>query len=239
VLCLYDNAGEHFLPGADSSTQPTTRHLARSQVLLYLFDPTQDPRFRQLYRSATGDDLPAGKPMRQELVLREAIARIRKLTGMSPDDRHHRPLIVVVTKYDVWKPLFDQGNEREVVRWGKDRSSHTSAGSNHAGLDREAMLARSQALRELLLQACPEVVSVAEGFARGVLYWPASPLGTPPLIDETGVPCVRPGSIQPVGVTAPLLLSLQLTVPGLIAGVRRSGKRRTGPAGTHLEKEGR
>ena len=45
VLCLYDNAGESFLPGADSALSPVTRHLAKSEVLLFLFDPTQDPHF--------------------------------------------------------------------------------------------------------------------------------------------------------------------------------------------------
>src|SRR5262249_37553303 len=38
VLCLYDNAGEHFQPGQDSSRQPTTRHLACSHALMFLYD---------------------------------------------------------------------------------------------------------------------------------------------------------------------------------------------------------
>ena len=47
ALGLYDNAGEHFLPGRDTLGSPVTRHLARSRVLFFLFDPTQDPRFRK------------------------------------------------------------------------------------------------------------------------------------------------------------------------------------------------
>ena len=47
TLCIYDNAGEHFLPGQDSADTPVTRHLAQSRVLMFLFDPTQDPRFRK------------------------------------------------------------------------------------------------------------------------------------------------------------------------------------------------
>jgi hypothetical protein len=46
VLCLYDNAGEHCLPGQDSTATAATQHLSRSRVLMYLFDPTQDARFR-------------------------------------------------------------------------------------------------------------------------------------------------------------------------------------------------
>ena len=68
VLCLYDNPGEHFDTGADKTDQQTTRHLARSQVLIYLFDPTQDPRFRQKFREATQRELPPAAPSRQETV---------------------------------------------------------------------------------------------------------------------------------------------------------------------------
>ena len=55
MLCLYDNAGEHFQPGQDTATSPVTRHLARSRAILFLFDPTQDPRFRAVCR---GSDSP-------------------------------------------------------------------------------------------------------------------------------------------------------------------------------------
>jgi len=40
VLCLYDNAGEHFQPGQDTTSSPVTRHLAQSRAILFLFDPT-------------------------------------------------------------------------------------------------------------------------------------------------------------------------------------------------------
>ena len=50
MLCLYDNAGEHWLPGSDTPQRPVTRHLALSKVLLYLFDPTRDHRFRDAAR---------------------------------------------------------------------------------------------------------------------------------------------------------------------------------------------
>lgn len=45
LLVLYDNAGEHFLPGSTLGTD-ATRHLAQSRVIMFLFDPTQDPRMR-------------------------------------------------------------------------------------------------------------------------------------------------------------------------------------------------
>ena len=41
LLCLYDNAGEHFLPGQDTTSSPVTRHLAQSRrfVVLVRSDP--------------------------------------------------------------------------------------------------------------------------------------------------------------------------------------------------------
>src|SRR5262249_37958593 len=47
AVCLYDNAGESFQPGKDSAANPVTRHMAQSRVLLFVFDPTQDSRFRK------------------------------------------------------------------------------------------------------------------------------------------------------------------------------------------------
>ena len=36
-ICIYDNAGESFLPGEDASTSPVTRHMALSKVLMSTF----------------------------------------------------------------------------------------------------------------------------------------------------------------------------------------------------------
>ena len=90
VLCVYDNAGESFLPGADTAASPVTRHLAQSRVLLFLFDPTQDMRFRRLCRGTTNDPqmlerserLERERPVRQETILAEAAQRVRRSTGL-------------------------------------------------------------------------------------------------------------------------------------------------------------
>jgi hypothetical protein len=210
VLCLYDNPGEHFLPGADSAAQPTTRHLALSQVLLYLFDPTQDPRFRQAVKARTGHEPPPSPIARQELVLREAATRVRRLTGIPPEARHKAPLVVVLTKYDVWRGLFDVPGDDPWQSTGQ-----------LMGLDRELVGSRSGALRQLLMQTCPEVVQAAEEFSRTVLYWPVSPLGTPPcFLSGSPLPHLRPGPVKPLGVTAPLLLGLHNAIPGLILATK-------------------
>ena len=90
ILCLYDNAGESFLPGEDTAIKPYTRHLVLSRALLFLFDPTQDPRFRNACAGKSDDPQMQGrtqrlareKAVRQETILLEAAARIRRYAGL-------------------------------------------------------------------------------------------------------------------------------------------------------------
>ncbi len=107
VICLYDNAGEHFRPGMDSASSPGTQHLARSGVILFLFDPTQHPGFRQLCRKVSQDPQLSAvvQNERQEVLLTEAASRVRRHTGLSTQERHDRPLLVVVSKADIWGPM--------------------------------------------------------------------------------------------------------------------------------------
>ncbi len=62
IMCLYDNAGEHFQPGADSVSSPVTQHLAKSRVLMFVYDPTQDIRFRERCRTFSQDPQLASSP---------------------------------------------------------------------------------------------------------------------------------------------------------------------------------
>ena len=89
LLVLYDNAGEHFLPGSDKTGAPVTEHLAKSAAIFFVYDVTQDPRLRQL---CLKDDpqiqhgLLASKgaiATRQETILSEAASRVRKHLGIS------------------------------------------------------------------------------------------------------------------------------------------------------------
>ncbi len=118
MLCLYDNAGEHFQPGQDTASSPVTRHLARSQAILFLFDPTQDLRFRAVCRGgdAAGASQRAARLSRQETILNEAATRIRRHAGLSQNAKFDRPVIVVLSKLDVWAHLFDDGDEGEPWR---------------------------------------------------------------------------------------------------------------------------
>jgi hypothetical protein len=211
VLCLYDNAGEHFLPGKDSTASPVTRHLAQAFVLLFLFDPLQDPRFGRLCRGR-GVDVEGARPgrsSRQESILQEAAARVRRLLGLGPQEQHKRPLVVVVTKLDAWGGLL--------VNQGRGEPYREANGLFTVDCDLVEM--RSKQVRALLMEGCPELVATAEGFSRDVTYVPVSALGQAPQVGKRG-PEIRPADIEPVGVTVPLLYGTARWLKQLVPAVR-------------------
>ncbi len=211
AVCLYDNAGEHFLPGQDTASSPVTRHLALSRVLFFLFDPTQDPRFRRACAGKT-DDPQMGdraRTTRQETILLEAADRIRRFTGLAQQARHPRPLVVVVTKYDAWSALLS--------RRVPDEPWSSTKFPNLCGMDLESIEAVSSDVRSMLVQFTPEVVSAAEGFAENVVYIPASSLGQSPEVDaETGLLGIRPRDLRPVWAEVAFLYVMARWMDGII-----------------------
>lgn len=228
VLVLYDNAGEDFLPGAEEPSSAVTEHLARTHVLLFLFDPTQDPRFAAR-AGASGPELggrPAGAPsaVRQETVLREAVLRMRRLRGLSATEPLRRPLIVAVSKLDAWEHLLPApvGDEPVVVTSPAERLEVATA----------RIEAVSDAVRSVLLELCPELVTTAEGLTDVVRFVPVSSLGRAPERierDEYVFYGVRPRDVAPRWVAAPLLYCLARWAPGLVTA--------SGPAEVELVPE--
>jgi hypothetical protein len=217
TLCVYDNAGESFLPGADTATSPVTRHLALSRVLMFLFDPTQDLRFRKLCSGKTRDPqmlerserLDRERPVRQETILAEAAQRVRRFAGLGESQKHPRPLVVVVTKFDTWWTLLR--TQALPTPWG------TNSQYSIAAMRVEAIDALSRMLRSLLWQVTPELVSAAESFASQVLYVPVSATGCSPECDpRTGALGFRPKDVKPVWAEVPLLYSMSRWMPGLV-----------------------
>jgi hypothetical protein len=208
MLCLYDNAGEHFQPGQDTTSSPVTRHLAQSRAILFLFDPTQDPRFRAACRGAQigGSAQRAARLSRQETILNEAAARIRRHAGLSHGTKYDRPMVVVVSKFDDWSHLLD-GEAGEPWR----------ARGNLTGVDIERIEQTSVRLRQILMQFGPETVAAAETFAKNITYIAVSSLGDHVELDtSTGLPGIRPKNIHPHWVTVPLLYALAQVQPALI-----------------------
>jgi hypothetical protein len=218
MLCLYDNAGEHFQPGQDTASSPVTRHLGRSRAILFLFDPTQDPRFRAACLSAgSGAGVAphqAGRLSRQETILNEAAARIRRHAGLPHTASYDRPLVIVLSKFDEWNHLIDTDKGGEPWRTQEQVT----------GVDMDRIEHFSALLRRILLHYCPETVAAAETFARDVTYIAVSSLGPHVQIDPaSGLAAIRPADIEPVWVTAPLLYCISRASSRLIPRfVRRS-----------------
>jgi hypothetical protein len=215
TICLYDNAGEAFQPGKDSASAPVTRHLAESRVLFFVFDPTQDVRFQRLI-SQQGSGVPM-RAMRQEPILQEAVTRIRRFARQRQSERHNRPLIVILTKFDMWWNVL--GIDPSPEPWQKVRVSESSD-ATFSALDIHAIGQQSRAIRDVLLQTSPEIVTVAEGFAQDVTYVPVTAVGWNVAIDSRqGIPAIKPSEAAPSWATVPLLYGLYRSVPGLIPAV--------------------
>ena len=108
LLALYDNAGEHFLPGRDLPHEPVTRHLAASRALVFVVDPTQDQRVierlggRETVQALGG----AGSTeQRQDLVLIEAANRVRRLRQLGATERLPVRIVLALAKADIWGHL--------------------------------------------------------------------------------------------------------------------------------------
>jgi hypothetical protein len=220
VLCMYDNAGESFQPGRDTASSPVTRHLARSQVLFYLFDPTQDPRFRAACAGKSNDPQMANKAAqvyRQDVVLHEAANRVRKFTGLKHGERHNRPLIMVVTKYDAWSALLPGALDSPPYKQPKQ--------GDISALDWDRVMATSKQVQDLLYQHWPEIASGAEGFANEVIYVPVSATGCSPIVDGGGaIRGMRPCDIKPMWVEVPMMVALAKWARGLVPYAMRKPK---------------
>jgi hypothetical protein len=218
VICLYDNAGEHFQPGNDSVARPGTQHLGFSRALMFLFDPTQDPRFREQCRQFSKDPQLVGKAksQRQETLLTEAAHRVRRYGNLPPNKKHDRPLVVLVSKSDVWGRMLGEDVTSEPLVLPSESNKY-----RHARFDIARVDDVSTKLRRLLLQWTPEVVTAAEDFCEHVVYIPVSALGASPEPLPEGGLGVRPRDIHPHWVTVPILYMLTKWAGGYIATSER------------------
>ena len=204
VMCLYDNAGEHFQPGMDSASAPGTQHMARSKALIFLFDPTQHPGFREHCRSFSTDPqlygaahAPAGDDSDRSRF------RVRRYTGLSPQRKHDRPLLVVVSKADIWgkcwmrtwKPSHCCPIRRipaQTWRWWTGADEQDFGGGSCSALEVHAGSRRG-----------------GGGLLQDDRLHPLQRVGRgPELQQETGMLGIRPRDIQPRWAAASMLYFL-------------------------------
>ena len=220
LFTLYDNAGEHFFPGADTARAPGTQHLARAQVLMFVFDPTQDVRFRQRLSGVSADPqlAPGAKVTRQDQLIVEMAKRVRMHAGLSAGERIAKPLFVVLSKSDIWGGLLreESGEPVDIVTPPFERE--------RAGLGKMSIRrvdAVSDRVRALLKDLAPEVVAAAEDAFERVIFVPVSAIGTSPALDPaSGLLKVPVSRIAPRWVTVPFLYTLARWSSHLVANDR-------------------
>ena len=210
LLCLYDNAGESFLPGRDSVNQPVTRHLGEASALFFCFDPTQDPRMRSALRGKTNDFQVVEETVtsRQEIVFQEMAERFKRLSGITQTQKTDRPVVIVVTKFDAWKPLYIDNEEMPLAETLGSPIQSRPDGSQSV-LDRDLLNDVSNRTREVMFRYSPELVSAAEALSHRVSYVPVSATGRSPSKDlQSGILGIRPSEIDPVWCDVPLISAL-------------------------------
>ena len=217
LLCVYDNAGESFLPGADTVASPVTRHLGLAESWLFCFDPTQDPRLRrELKGKSTDHQIVEGSvTARQESVLNEMVNRIRKHSSMGLKERSKKPLIIACTKFDAWSELI--GDLPSPWVFSKKNNSYLL---NLTKIDEI-----SDKLKNLLQKFCPEVVAASQSISSCVYFVPVSATGVSPVKDPgSGDYMIPTDKIAPVWCEVPLLIAMAYRAPKLIKGGRTSSK---------------
>ena len=200
-LVFYDNAGEHFQPGADSIANPATIHLAHSNGIIFLFDPLNDANMRKECDHDDPQTMLNTKITDQTTLFAEMVNRIRRHGNMSSGDTSDIPLVIAIGKYDAWKNLLPKNiGELSVCCENEDDFS--------LGIDMNTVLDVSFALREMMVQAAPGLVSQAETFFKKVYFVPVSSFGCLASQSESGNIGIIPAQLDPIWVSVPLTLLL-------------------------------
>jgi len=208
-LVFYDNAGEHFQPGVNTTESPGAQHIASSAAMFFLFDPTYNAAFRRKLGASSNDpqlSVKASHLDQQDIILSETKVRIRKHLGLGPRDRITTPLAVLIGKCDTCMNLMGWENLREPIRDG--------------AIDLGAIDANSALIREFFAPICPSIVGGAESLSSDVKYFLVSPLGHSPVkfTDSTGAEKLGPDPMQinPLFMEIPSLWALSKIAPSLV-----------------------
>jgi hypothetical protein len=204
-IILYDNAGEHFEPGIDIHDSPGAMHVANSSGLIFLFDPTANTRFKAKLVGVEDPQLALkGRIDQQDSILAEMETRIKRVMGLSREERISTPLAFVVGKCDTWSGLLSSPLE-VIISDGK--------------LDLGAIERNSQRVREVLVSLCPGLVAAAESLASQIRYFAVTSFGHTPVMIQSGANKGRiapdPQRLAPAHVEEPVYWILHLSSPEL------------------------
>jgi hypothetical protein len=189
-LVVYDSAGEHFRAGADTQASAVTLNMLNADVLFFMFDPSADPRFRPMLDHGTGTA--HNYAQRQDVLLAEMAARIRRHMGNRSESRLTKPLIFGVSKADLLRQHLPL--DAEIYKKIDDKCY---------ALDLNALRCVSEATEALLNDITPEVTATAHDIASEVWFVPVSALGHNPMREG-----VRPCDIKPLWTELPVVFTL-------------------------------
>ena len=205
-VVFYDNAGEHFQPGQDSTNSPGAQHIASSDAIFFLFDPTINPDFRRSISDSEDPQFKSQVSDQQDIILAETEVRIKKLLGLDRREKVQKPLAIIIGKCDSWIDKIGSENLKNPIVDGT--------------LDVGAVEANSQLVRNLMEEHCPYVIANAERISSDVCYFAASAFGHTPVTfeDDKGVSRIGPDpqKINPMYVEIPTLWALSRVRPGLV-----------------------
>jgi FHA domain len=197
TFVLYDNAGESFQPGKDITLNLSTRHLAHSDIIFFLFDPLQDPRIRKtLLGNADRKIAGADHVCRQDIYISELVNRLRK-NNTSYKNLFEKTLVITVPKFDAWQELLTCDLPETPWRPGAN---------GIAELDYGVICSVSLGVRNFIEQFNPAVVHNAEAFFANVIYIPVSAIGKNSSLQTVGNGVgVKVADIDPYWITVPFL----------------------------------
>lgn len=211
MMCLYDNAGEHFLPGRENPQEPVTRHLAVSRALIFVVDPTQDQRVierlggREAVAAMGGG---GSAEQRQDLVLIEAANRVRRLRALSSSDPLPFRIVLALAKADIWAALTTD----ELAGCFASSAARTSV-SMPTG---DELASAHRGCARFLADCMPELLATARALDPKFRAVPFSGLGRAPSRDSVGSDlAIRPRDVRPIWPAAPLVVALSEAEPAM------------------------
>jgi hypothetical protein len=216
ILRIYDNAGESFEPGMEKEESPVTRHMAKADGLMFVFDPTQENSFREACRQQSEDPQWRDSRMSQQQTLfSEAMRRIQRFAGRPETERVKKPLIVVIAKFDAWSFLANA--ERLPDPW---TMVSMPDGGERLDFDFEGVRKVSQACRALVAKHASPMLTRIEANCdpQTTLFVPVSSTGCAPAgRDEQGYYHLAQ-NIRPMWSEVPLLSLMHMCAPDLMVG---------------------
>lgn len=206
-VVFYDNAGEHFEPGANKADSPGAQHIAAAEGIFFLFDPTYNLEFRRILQGISSDPQIADRRFdQQETLLAEMNSRVKGLMGVDFREKIDKPLAMLVGKCDVWQDMIGKENLVNAVTERK--------------LDLAVIRRISDLVRGKLMEITPSIVANAESISDNVMYFPVSAFGcSPDIIGEDGghpILSPDPNKISPILVEIPILWILSQVNRNLI-----------------------